>query len=204
MKKESDFRESLFDVLQFSNFLISNLSKYIRLLSINKDKSNLTLELTDHNDLLKVILFLKCHTNTQFYVLSDIFGIDLLKKIPRFLVVYYLLSLRYNSRIRINILVNENSKIKSLIEIFKSANWVEREVWDLFGIFFSGHNDLRRILTDYGFDGFPLRKDFPLSGFIELRYDDGNKRIVYEPLETTQEFRFFDFRSPWEQIENLY
>ena len=127
-----------------------------------------------------------------------------LQKNNRFQVVYALLSVRYNSRIRINLFVDEFKQVPSVVSIFNSAGWLERETWDMFGIFFKNNKDLRRILTDYGFDGFPLRKDFPLSGYIELRYDDSLKRIVYEPLEITQEFRFFDFTSPWEQIKNIY
>jgi len=141
---------------------------------------------------------------TQYVALTDLFAIDLLNKNLRFNIVYCLLSLRYNSRIRLYIYINENSNvIKSLTSIYKSTLWVEREVWDMFGIFFIDHKDLRRILTDYGFEGFPLRKDFPLSGFVELRYDDSMKRIVYEPLEITQEYRFFDFESPWDNFSNF-
>jgi NADH dehydrogenase (ubiquinone) Fe-S protein 3 len=190
--------------LTFINYIVSNLNKYLKSIIFNKYKNNVNLYLTNYKDLKKIIIFFKKHTLTQYYVMYDLFGIDLLDKKKRFQIVYGLLSIRYNSRLRINIFVKEEDKIDSLINIFQSSNWLEREVWDLFGIFFSNHLNLRRILTDYGFEGFALRKDFPLSGFIELRYDDSLKRIVYESIETMQEFRFFDFRSPWDQIENLY
>jgi NADH dehydrogenase (ubiquinone) Fe-S protein 3 len=109
------------------------------------------------------------------------------------------LCIQYNSRIRVQTSVDEITPICSAVSIFPSAGWWEREVWDMFGVYFSNHFDLRRILTDYGFEGHPLRKDFPLSGYVEVRYDDSEKRVVYEPIEMTQEFRYFDFASPWEQ-----
>jgi NADH:ubiquinone oxidoreductase subunit C len=113
------------------------------------------------------------------------------------------LSISYNARIRIKTCIDEITPITSVTELYSSAGWWEREVWDMFGIFFSNHPDLRRILTDYGFQGHPLRKDFPLTGFVEVRYDDSEKRVINEPVEITQEFRYFDFSSPWEQIEKV-
>jgi NADH/F420H2 dehydrogenase subunit C len=202
--EEKYISRSLFYMVEFSSFIISNLSKYIRLIVINKDKNNLSLYLKNYQDIYKTLFFFKNNTKAQYDVLTDIFAIDLLKHKERFKVIYCLLSLRFNSRIRINLFADENSKIFTVTSLYSSSGWLEREIWDLFGIFFHGHIDLRRILTDYGFEGFPLRKDFPLSGFVEIRYDDSFKRIVYEPLETTQEFRFFDFKSPWDQIGNLY
>lgn len=190
--------------IDFANYLICNLSKYIKTLTINNYKNNFNLLLENNADILKVIFFLKKHTQCQFLVLSDIFGIDMLTKDKRFRVAYNLLSIRFNCRIRLSVLLDETEKVPTITHIYNSACWLEREVWDMFGIYFNENADLRRILTDYGFEGFPLRKDFPLSGFIEVRYDDSFKRIVYEPLEITQEFRFFDFKSPWEQIKNLY
>lgn len=190
--------------VDFANYLICNLSKYIKTLTINNYKNNFNLLLADNADILKVITFFKKHTQCQFLVLSDIFGIDMLVKDKRFRVAYNLLSIRFNCRVRLSVLLNESERVPTITHIYNSASWLEREVWDMFGIYFNGNTDLRRILTDYGFEGFPLRKDFPLSGFIEVRYDDSFKRIVYEPLEITQEFRFFDFKSPWEQIKNLY
>jgi NADH dehydrogenase (ubiquinone) Fe-S protein 3 len=132
-------------------------------------------------------------------ILVDITAIDYpySQKQKRFEVVYHVLSIKYANRIRIKTLVNEISSIQSIEKIFSAANWFEREVWDLFGIFFSNHSDLRRILTDYGFEGHPLRKDFPLTGYIEARYCESEKRVVLEPIEMTQDFRFFEFANPW-------
>jgi NADH/F420H2 dehydrogenase subunit C len=139
--------------------------------------------------------------NTQYKLLVDITAVDYPSRPLRFEVVYNLLSIQYNARIRIKTCVDEIKPLISSTGVFSSAGWWEREVWDMFGIFFSNHPDLRRILTDYGFQGHPLRKDFPLTGYVEVRYDDSEKRVVTESLELTQEFRFFDFSSPWEQIE---
>jgi NADH:ubiquinone oxidoreductase subunit C len=111
--------------------------------------------------------------------------------------VYDLLSITYNARIRIKVFINETTSVDSIVEIFQNANWWEREIWDLYGIYFNKHPDLRRILTDYGFEGYPMRKDFPLSGYVELRYNQNKKRIVVEPLELTQDFRYFNFETPW-------
>lgn len=184
----------------FMKYLVSIMSKYMNKVVFNQYKNNFVFYLRDCAELKKLLFFFKKHTKNQFVVLSDIFAVDFLCEEKRFEINYCLLSLRYNSRIRLNISVNETDKVVSVNEIFKCSSWVEREIWDLFGIFFQGNFDLRRILTDYGFEGYPLRKDFPLSGFIELRYDDGLKRIVYEPIEISQEFRFFDFKSPWGQV----
>jgi NADH-quinone oxidoreductase subunit C len=197
--------------LNFANYLICNLSKYIKILTINNYKNNFKISLKDNSDLLKVIFFFKKHTKFQYSNLADMFGIDLLflsnnneLKKKRYHIYYNLLSLRYNNRIIIEIAITSDNRILSLSRIFNCAGWLEREILDMYGIYFIDNKDLRRILTDYGFEGYPLRKDFPLTGYIEIRYDDTNKRIVYEPLEISQEFRFFDFKSPWEQIENIY
>ena len=195
---------SRYDVIAYINYLSRVLYKYIKAVKINYYKNNINFYLRNVEDITKILLFFKTHTNSQYLVLSDLFGVDKARQKDRFQVIYSLLSVRYNSRIRINLYVNEFQNVPSVTSIFNSAGWLERETWDMFGIFFSNNKDLRRILTDYGFDGFPLRKDFPLSGYIELRYDDSLKRVVYEPIEITQEFRFFDFKSPWEQIENMY
>ena len=149
------------------------------------------------NTLLFVLNFLKLHIGSQYKLLSCISGVDFLTKNYRFSVVYELLSLTYNSRLRLKVFTNELQSLPSSVNIFINANWWEREIWDLYGIYFDQHPDLRRILTDYGFEGHPLRKDFPLSGYIEVRYDDNKKRIVVEPLELTQEARSFTFESPW-------
>ena len=145
--------------------------------------------------------FLKDHTNTQFKMLMDITAVDYPSREKRFEIVYNVLSPQYNSRVRIKAYVDEITPVESLVKVYSSSNWFEREVWDMFGIFFTNHPDLRRILTDYGFQGHPLRKDFPLSGYVEVRYDDSEKRVITEPLEITQEFRSFDFANPWEITE---
>ena len=150
----------------------------------------------------QVIFFLKMYINSKFQVLIDVCGADYPKNAARFEVIYHLLSINYNARIRVKASIAENMPIDSITSIFHSANWFERETWDMYGIFFSNHNDLRRILTDYGFEGHPLRKDFPLSGYTEVRYDAEKKRVVTEALELSQEYRAFDFTSPWENLIN--
>ena len=133
-------------------------------------------------------------------MLVDICGVDYPDREARFEVVYNLLSLRHNQRVRIKLSVDEETPVASVMSIYPSASWFERECWDMYGIFFSGHSDLRRLLTDYGFDGHPFRKDFPLTGYVEVRYDDEQRRVVYEPVKLTQAFRSFDFLSPWEAM----
>ena len=134
----------------------------------------------------------------QFEQLMDICGVDYPERARRFDVVYHLLSPRRNHRLRVKCETDAHTPVPSVAELFPCADWYEREAYDMYGILFSGHPDLRRILTDYGFQGFPLRKDFPLTGYVEVRYDDDQKRVVYEPVKLTQEFRNFDFESPWE------
>lgn len=140
---------------------------------------------------------LKNHITQQYRLLSCISGVDLLIGNYRFSVVYDLLSLVYNTRIRVKIFVDPAASVLSICSVYKCADWWEREVWDMFGIYFNGHPDLRRILTDYGFEGHPLRKNFPLSGFVEVRYDEVYKRVITEPVVLTQEYRTFKFTSPW-------
>ncbi|PPR63612.1 MAG: NADH-quinone oxidoreductase chain 5 [Alphaproteobacteria bacterium MarineAlpha3_Bin7] len=154
--------------------------------------------IVEKEDIAKLLLFLRDDVNCQFKQLMDICGVDYPERPQRFEVVYNLLSLVHNNRVTVKVMLDDNSSIPSVSKVFSSADWWEREIWDLFGIFFSGHPDLRRILTDYGFDGHPLRKDFPLTGYVEVRYDDAQKRVVYEPVKLTQEYRDFDFLSPWE------
>lgn len=149
-------------------------------------------------NLQRVMRVLKTDTACLFHVLIDVCGVDFPERSPRFDVVYNLLSLKHNLRIKIKVAADEDDQVPTVAGIFHSAGWYEREVWDLYGIFFTDHPDLRRILTDYGFDGHPLRKDFPLTGHVEVRYDDEQRRVVYEPVKLTQEFRNFDFLSPWE------
>ena len=154
--------------------------------------------MVERSDLLSVLTFLRDDVQCQFVSFIDIAGVDYPSRDRRFDVVYHLLSPRQNQRVRVKIEVGEDETVPSAIEVFTAADWYEREAYDLYGILFTGHPDLRRILTDYGFDGHPLRKDFPTTGFVEVRYDDEVKRVVYEPVELKQEFRDFDFLSPWE------
>jgi NADH-quinone oxidoreductase subunit C len=156
---------------------------------------------TNNSNLLLLLNFLKNNYFLQFKSLISITAVDYPEKKDRFEINYFLLSYKLNTRIIIKIATNDITPINSVSSIFSSANWYEREVWDLFGVFFSGHPDLRRILTDYGFEGFPFRKDFPQTGFVEVRYDDEKKHVLYEPLEIAQEFRSFDFISPWTNIK---
>ncbi len=150
----------------------------------------------------ETLTMLRDDPKCQFEVLIDICGVDYPEREKRFEVVYHLLSPRLNQRIRVKISADETTPVASVIDIFPAANWYEREAYDMYGILFSGHPDLRRLLTDYGFQGYPLRKDFPLTGYVEVRYDDEMKRVVYEPVKLTQEFRSFDFESPWEGIRD--
>ena len=157
----------------------------------------------NRDDVLKVIKFLRDDVNCQFLTLLDVCGVDYPEDDERFEIVYHMLSMTHNNRIRIKLRTDEDTPVASVTSLFSSANWWEREIWDLFGVAFIDHPDLRRILTDYGFEGHPLRKDFPLTGYVEIRYDDAQKRIVYEPVKLTQEFRSFDFLSPWEGVQRM-
>jgi len=149
-------------------------------------------------DIVPFVQFLRDDPRLQFVNLTDICGVDWPQREKRFDVVYHLMSPRQNVRIRVKAMTDETTPVPSLTGLFPGADWFEREAYDFYGILFTGHPDLRRILTDYGFDGYPLRKDFPLTGFVEVRYDDERKRVVYEPVRLAQEFRDFDFLSPWE------
>ncbi len=157
----------------------------------------LTVECT-LSGLVPLIEFLRSDPNCRFSTLIDITAVDHPARAARFDVVYHLLSMYQNQRIRVKARVREDELVPSLIKIIPAANWYEREIFDMFGIYFSGHPDLRRILTDYGFRGHPLRKDFPTTGYVEVRWDDAEKRVVYEPVNLVQEYRQFDFLSPWE------
>jgi len=152
----------------------------------------------DHEDLLDVVTFLKTNNDTKFRQLIDITAVDYPEKSKRFKMVYLFLSHQFNQRIIISFFINENELVSSLIKIFPSANWMEREVFDMYGIKFKDHPDLRRILTDYNFEGFPLRKDFPLTGNKEVRYSEEEKKVIYEPVKLEQNYRNFDYESPWE------
>ncbi|WP_375455834.1 NADH-quinone oxidoreductase subunit C [uncultured Methylobacterium sp.] len=150
------------------------------------------------SDIVYATTFLRDDPACAFRCFLDLCGADYPNRAQRFDVVYHLLSLRHNARIRVKVRTDETTPVPSVIDVFPGANWYEREAYDLYGILFSGHPDLRRLLTDYGFEGHPLRKDFPLTGFVEVRYDTDEARVVYEPVKLTQEFRNFDFLSPWE------
>ena len=153
--------------------------------------------------LVSFVEFLKGDSNCKFSTLIDITAVDYPERDARFEVVYHFLSMYRNHRIRLKVAVREDDIVPSLTDVHPSANWFEREVFDMFGILFSGHPDLRRILTDYGFRGYPLRKDFPTTGYTEVRYDETQKRVVYEPVKLVQEYRHFDFMSPWEGAEYI-
>jgi len=152
-------------------------------------------------EIVNVLRLLRDDPRLQFSCLIDICGVDYPERTRRFDVVYHLLSPRQNTRIRVKVAVGEDMAIASATEIYTGAGWYEREAYDLYGILFTGHPDLRRLLTDYGFQGHPLRKDFPLTGFLEVRYDNAQRRVVYEPVKLAQEFRSFDFQSPWEGVD---
>ncbi len=154
-------------------------------------------------NILGFVEFLKADATCKFSTLVDITAVDYPDRAKRFDVVYHLLSMYQNQRIRLRVSIREEDMVPSITGIHPSANWFEREVFDMFGILFSGHPDLRRILTDYGFRGYPLRKDFPTTGYTEVRYDEAEKRVVYEPVSLVQEYRQFDFMSPWEGAEYI-
>ena len=179
-------------MLQINNF--SSIVKLIPVLAFQKFKNENCLVISDLKNIF-VLKFLKLNINYQFNLLSCVSGVDLQNSFLKFCVVYDLLSLTYNTRIRVKVFINEFTAVFSATNIFVNANWWEREIWDLFGIYFYKHPDLRRILTDYGFEGHPLRKNFPLSGYIEVRYSESKKRIISEPLNLSQEYRFFLFET---------
>lgn len=158
---------------------------------------------TQRESIVPVLTLLKNDPRCLFKMLVDVTAVDYPERPERFEVVYNLLSLRHNRRVRVKFAVDEETPVPSVTGVFPVAGWYEREVWDMFGISFSDHADLRRILTDYGFAGHPLRKDFPLTGYVEVRYDEEQKRVIYEPVKLTQEFRSFDFVSPWEGMNRL-
>tara|TARA_R110002124_G_scaffold10545_3_gene52462 strand:- start:1538 stop:2146 length:609 start_codon:yes stop_codon:yes gene_type:complete len=153
--------------------------------------------------IVPVLTFLRDDADCQFTLLLDVTAVDYPTRPERFDVVYHLLSMVKNQRIRVKVMTDEDGQVPSVVELFPTANWFERETYDMYGVLFSGHPDLRRILTDYGFAGFPLRKDFPMTGYVEVRYDADQKRVIYEPVKLTQEFRSFDFLSPWEGAEYI-
>ncbi|KAK2141450.1 hypothetical protein LSH36_1095g00103 [Paralvinella palmiformis] len=188
------------NLMEFGQYIGDCLPKYVQKAQVTHGNE---LEVMIHPDgIIPVITFLRNHTHAQFLNLTDIAGVDIPTRKYRFEIVYNFLSIAYNARIRVKTYTDELTPIQSIEPIFKGANWYEREVWDMFGVFFANHPDLRRILTDYGFEGHPFRKDFPLTGYVEVRYDDEVKRVVVEPLELAQEFRKFDYSTPWESFPN--
>jgi NADH-quinone oxidoreductase subunit C len=155
----------------------------------------------ERDAIVSLLEFLARDQLCMFEMLIDVCGVDYPERSQRFEVVYHLLSMRMNQRIRVKISTDEETAVPTVTELHPTANWFERETFDMYGVRFAGHPDLRRILTDYGFEGYPLRKDFPLTGYTEVRYDDLEKRVVYEPVQLTQEYRNFDFLSPWEGMQ---
>ncbi len=173
----------------------SELTTKILSSNIKHDQINICIE---DNNLIEVIIFLKTHSSTKFKQLIDVTAVDYPERDKRFKMVYLLLSHEKNSRIKIEFDIKEGEILSSLTSIFPSANWMEREVFDMYGVEFKDHPDLRRILTDYGFKGHPLRKDFPLTGHNEVRYSEEDKKVIYEPVKLEQNYRNFDYESPWE------
>ena len=180
---------------QFAEHVAAGLGGAIAESIITHDE--LTIVVTT-SEVIRTLTYLRDDPGCGFTILVDLCGVDYPDRSPRFDVVYHLLSISENARIRVKIAADSETPIPSVTPVFRVADWFEREAFDMYGILFSGHPDLRRILTDYGFTGFPLRKDFPLTGYVEVRYDDEQKRVVYEPVKLVQEFRDFDFMSPWE------
>lgn len=180
---------------ELRDYLFSALAGHLTESGLHKEE---LFVVCDVLSLIKVLTFLRDDVQCQFKQLTDLCGVDYPDRESRFEIVYHLLSYRYNRRVRVKTSADESTLVPSAVKVFSAADWYERETWDMYGIHFSEHPDLRRLLTDYGFDGHPLRKDFPLTGYVEMRYDEEQKRVVYEPVKLTQEFRRFDFMSPWE------
>lgn len=177
-------------------------SKWLNSLSVFSGFENGIKLHVDASSIKNILFFLKNSSFFRAKTLTDIVCVDNLNAKVRFEIIYCLRSIENNNTFYVSINVEAEQPVESVVDIFASANWLEREIWDMYGIFFSNHPDLRRILTDYGFDGHPLRKDFPLTGYVELRYDDEIKKILIEPVSLAQEFRYFDFTSPWESQRN--
>ena len=183
----SDILENILSTIEENCKINDGLIKFEQIqISVKPDELIFTLEFLKDNDIC------------QFRQLTDIAGVDFPERANRFDIIYHFLSFKNNVRIRVKTEISENESIQSIIPIFPAANWFEREAFDMYGIHFKGHPDLRRILTDYGFEGYPLRKDFPLTGNVEVRYDEMEKKIIYEPVKLQQDYRNFDIQSPWE------
>jgi len=191
-------QNSLYQILPYINSLYAKIPKYIDNVIIKNGKVTISVK---PSHLISLVKFLQNHVSSQYTVLIDMTVVDRLFGKNRFEIYYFFRSIVFNNVLIIKFQTDGLTAINSLTHEIRGASWLEREVWDMFGIAFSNHSDLRRILTDYGFQGFPLRKDFPLTGFIEVRYDDESKRVIYDSLELSQEFRFFDFQSPWQNSE---
>ena len=200
--------EQVPEVKQPANDRMMSLAGYVQekmaahILSAGFQKDELCV-VVKRASIVPFLTFLRDDAACDFKQLVDVCGADYPDRPERFEVVYNLLSLKHNTRIRVKVATDENNPVESVSGVFSSAIWGERETYDLFGIYFNNHPDLRRILTDYGFEGHPLRKDFPLTGFVELRYDEQLRRVVYEPVRLTQDFRVFDFASPWEGMTDI-
>lgn len=192
------YTEHVEDLHKYGKYIISALPKFVQKFSVWKDELTLFIPPTA---VIPVLTFLKDHTSAQFKSVMDVTAVDFPSRTNRFEIVYNLVSVRFNSRIRVKTYSSEVSPVPSIARLFEGANWYERETYDMFGVFFENHPDLRRILTDYGFEGHPLRKDFPVTGYTEVRYDEQKKRVVYEPLELTQAMRNFSAGSTsWEPV----
>jgi NADH-quinone oxidoreductase subunit C len=178
-----------------SDYIASSLGEVVEDRAIAYDELTIVVR---REDIVRAVTFLRDDPQCRFVCFIDICGADYPAREQRFDVVYHFLAPHHNRRIRVKVRTDEVTPVPSLIEVFPAANWYEREAYDMYGVLFTGHPDLRRILTDYGFEGHPLRKDFPMTGYVEVRYDDGQGRVVYEPVKLNQEFRNFDFLSPWE------
>ncbi|HRY26324.1 MAG: NADH-quinone oxidoreductase subunit C [Geminicoccaceae bacterium] len=196
-EQQADLNESLQDL---KKLVEDHLGDDLILAQLAHGELSITVATTD---LPRALLWLRDDPNMLFKELVDICGVDYPEREQRFDVVYHLLSMHHNQRIRVRVTTDEATPVPSTTGLFRSAGWFEREAWDMYGILFSDHPDLRRLLTDYGFEGHPLRKDFPLTGYVEMRYDDEQQRVVYEPVKLRQDFRNFDFLSPWEGAGGL-
>ena len=185
---------------ELGDYIVAALPQHVLVARV--EYGELTIAATPEG-IVKVMTMLRDDSNCLFKQLVDLCGADYPDREQRYDVVYNLLSPSQNQRIRVKVATDEDTPVPSITPVFSAAGWYEREAWDLYGIYFSNHPDLRRLLTDYGFQGHPLRKDFPLTGYVEMRYDEDQKRVVYEPVKLTQEFRRFDFLSPWEGMNEL-
>ena len=188
------------DLEQFRSKLVDALKTGVTSCKVTVGELTLVVEAAE---IVRVLKFLRDDPACEFKILVDVCGVDWPERARRFDVVYHLLSLSKNRRLRVKVETDERTPVPSVVSVYPAANWFERETFDMFGVVFAEHPDLRRILTDYGFSGYPLRKDFPLTGYVEVRYDDELKRVVYQPVELVQEFRDFDFMSPWEGAPHI-